>query len=130
MKRLKRFSAFCRRGVISSWFFAVFLYCISLAAVVNENQIRFTKAMINLQTNQKYLSAECDVLRMIQAMAACGDLEDGSYETASFSFTLEVQGELLYVKIDEPYEELLVEMADETHLYDYQAYREGIEIMD
>jgi len=116
--------------VISSWFFAIFLYCISLAAVVNENQIRFAKAMINLQTNQKYLSAECDVLRMIQAMAACGDLEDGSYETASFSFTLEVQGELLYVKIDEPYEELLVEMADETHLYDYQAYREGIEIMD
>lgn len=121
---MKKFSAFCRKGVISSWFFAVFLYCISLAAVVSENRIRLLRSMINLRISQRYLSAECDVLRMIGDLAACGDLENGSYETASFAFALEMRGDLLYVEIAEPYETLIVEMADETHLYDYQAFRD------
>lgn len=119
-----------RSGVISTWFFSIFLICISLAAAAAENQVRLLKCMINLRECQKYLSAECDVIRDLRRLAACGELKEETYQTVLYTYEVSIHEKDLYVTISDPYEVLIVQVSEDGTIMDYEAMRDPDEIME
>ena len=106
------------------------MICISLAAAAAENQIRLLRSMINLQIYQKYLIAECEVIRDIRILRGCGELEEGTYETGSYTYELSLSGNTIIVTLQEPYETLCIETDEDGTLMDYEAYRDPEEIIN
>lgn len=117
-------------GVISTWFFSIFLICISLASAAAENQVRLLKCMINLRECQKYLSAECEVIRDLRRLAACGELKEETYQTALYTYEVSMHEKDLYVTISDPYELLIVQVSEDGTIMDYEAMRNPDEIME
>ena len=111
-----------RKGIISTWFFCIFLFCYSLTLYALENDIRMMKTMSNLKTAEMYLEAECEVIHDIQCRMASHEELNGTFHTASFAYTLYEEENSLTVYIDEPDEILCVEIQN-GRVFDYTASR-------
>lgn len=119
-----------RSGVISTWFFSIFLICISLVSAAAENQVRLLKSMINLRACQKYLSAECEVIRDLRRLIECGELGEETYQTVLYTYEVSIHEKDLYVTISDPYEVLIVQVSEHGTIMDYEAMRDPDEIME
>lgn len=124
-KKTARFLRRSRKGVISSWFFSIFLFCTSLIMLSADNDVRMMRAMLNLKTAAEYLDAECEVIHDISCMLANGEEEEmeGVHATASYRYELRVNGENMQAQILDPYEILELEIR-QRRIFDYSAYRE------
>lgn len=112
----------CHKGVISSWFFSIFLFCISLILTSAENDIRMMKTMVNLKTAEAYLEAEGEVIHHIRCLIQSDELTDGTYHTASYAYMLQMEEGILITEIMDPQEVLIIEY-EEGVLMDYQTSR-------
>ena len=122
-RKTARFLQNCRKGVISSWFFSIFLFCTSLIMIAADNDVRMMRAMLNLKTAARYLDAECEVIHDISCMLQSEEEMEGVHETSSYRYTLRIRDDRLQAEIQDPYEILDLEIKD-GRIFDYSAYRE------
>lgn len=112
----------CRKGVISTWYFSVFLFCFALLGTAMDNDIRTMKTVINLQKAQAYLNAESEVIHDIRCMLADGSVQSGIRHTSDCVYFLDVGDESLIAEIDDPVETLHIELRD-GKIFDYTCER-------
>lgn len=122
-----RFCSESRKGVISSWFFCMFLFAFSLIVTAYENDVRMVRTVINLKTAQEYLNAETEVIADIRCRLEKDELTDGRYECAGYAYGITVSDDLISCEIDEPYETLIIELKEER-IIDYTSYRNDVVI--
>jgi hypothetical protein len=120
---IARFLRKCRKGVISTWYFSVFLFCFTLLGAAADNDIRTMKTLINLKQAEIYLEAECEVIHDIRCYLQNEDVQSGMRRTSSFMYYLEVSDEELTARIIEPSESLHIEIRD-GKIFDYTAERD------
>lgn len=112
----------CRKGVISTWFFSIFLFCTSLIMIASENDVRMMKTMLNLKTAEKYLEAECEVIHDIRCLLADGQEMEGIHSSASYQYDILSCDETICVRIIDPQEILYLEIRG-GRIFDYTAER-------
>ena len=117
-----RFLRKCRKGVISTWYFSVFLFCFALLGTAMDNDIRTMKTLINLQKAQAYLDAESEVIHDIRCMLLQDNVQSGIRHTSSVVYFLDVSDEYLIAQISDPAETLTIELA-EGRIFDYTSER-------
>ena len=114
----------CRKGIISSWFFCLFLYCTAFIFMFADSEMRMMKTMNNLQTAQKYLNAETEVIMDIRNLLDCGVLDEGTYETMHYAYEISKGFDSVTAVIFDPYEELLIETDENRRIIDYETIRD------
>ena len=117
-----RFLRKCRKGVISTWYFSVFLFCFALLGTAMDNDIRTMKTLLNLQKAQEYLDAESEVIHDIRCLLLNDNAQSGLRHTSSAVYFLDVSDDSLRAEISNPPETLFIELRD-GKIFDYTAER-------
>ena len=114
-------------GFVCLYFLVLFLLCASLVTVLIGAVSDRTKTAINLARTDELLAQESAVLHFIKCELRNERLEDGTFEEAGVSFTVNRHGSRIDAVIHAPIPEVLqISTKDETHVYDYEVVRSEI----
>lgn len=104
---MKKLSARCHEGIVSTYFLSVLLYCTMIFAILAGNDQAKLQTMMNMKANDKYFQQEAAVVSDIRCHMANGELKEGIYETNGYAYDLEVQKGRIYAQIQSDYPETL-----------------------
>lgn len=98
-QHLKKSSAFCHKGFVSTYFLSILLYCSALLTVLTVNDQRRLKTVMNMQDNDAYFLQEAVIVSDIRCRLVNDRLSEGSYTAGGYAYDLDIQKDRIYAEI-------------------------------
>lgn len=107
MRRMRKSSEYFHKGFVSAWFLSVLLSGTMILSVVALNDQARLQTVMNMKKNSVYFQQEAAVMADIHCHLVNGSLEEGAYQTAGYSYHLDVRKDHIYAEITSGYPETL-----------------------
>lgn len=105
--RMKKLSEHCHKGFVSSWFLSILLSVTMVLSVMTLNDQSRMQTVMNMKKNSACFQQEAAVMSDIRCHLINGTLSEGTYQTGSYSYRLDVQADRIYAQIVSDYPETL-----------------------
>lgn len=122
---MKKSSASCRKGFVSTYFLSVLLYFTTLLSILTVNDQRRLKTVMNMKENDAYFIQEAAVVADIRCRLLNERLTEGAFSANGYAYDLDLQENRIYAEIHSDHPETLDIVCDlkEKELLDLNCVR-------